>query len=59
MQVEPWHLLRRAVLSNVVSPGPYLFWGTIHGPLVLEGAQRFGWGVAVRSSSTSKLRVLA
>jgi threonine/homoserine/homoserine lactone efflux protein len=47
MQVEPWHLLRRAVLSNVVSPGPYLFWGTIHGPLVLEGAQRFGWGVAL------------
>ena len=46
-QVEPWHLLRRAVLSSVVSPGPYLFWGTIHGPLVLEGAQRFGWGVAL------------
>lgn len=44
---EPWHLLRRAVLSNVFSPGPYLFWGTIHGPLVLEGAERFGWGVAL------------
>jgi threonine/homoserine/homoserine lactone efflux protein len=46
-QVEPWHLLRRAVLSNLVSPSPYLFWGTIHGPAVLEGAQRYGWGVAL------------
>lgn len=46
-RVESWHLLRRAILSNVVSPAPYLFWGTIHGPLVLEGAERFGWGVAL------------
>jgi threonine/homoserine/homoserine lactone efflux protein len=40
-------LLRRAVLSNLVSPGPYLFWGTIHGPAVLDAAEAQGWGVAL------------
>jgi threonine/homoserine/homoserine lactone efflux protein len=29
--------LLKAVLMNVVSPGPYLFWSLITGPILLEG----------------------
>lgn len=32
--------LRRAVLMNLLSPGPYLFWGLINGPLLLSAWQR-------------------
>lgn len=39
--------LLRGVLMNFVSPGPYLFWSTVNGPLLLEGLQQSIWyGIA-------------
>lgn len=29
-----WRLLRQTVLLNWTSPGPYIFWGTVNGPLL-------------------------
>jgi threonine/homoserine/homoserine lactone efflux protein len=38
--------LWRGVLVNATNPGPYIFWGTIQGPLLLEaGAQSPLWAV--------------
>ena len=31
------HGLLKAVMMNALSPGPYLFWGTIAGPVLLAG----------------------
>ncbi|MBN2193385.1 MAG: LysE family transporter [Polyangiaceae bacterium] len=39
--------LLRAVLVNVLAPGPYLFWGLVGGPMVLEAARQ---SVAAASS---------
>ena len=36
-------ILRRAVLMNFLSPGPYLFWGTINGRLLLQGLDQSIW----------------
>ncbi len=33
-------LLTRSVLINLLSPGPYIFWGTVNGPLLVEGLRR-------------------
>jgi len=30
-------VLTRAVLINFLSPGPYIFWGTVNGPLLMQG----------------------
>ncbi len=30
-------VLLRAVQMNYLSPGPYIFWGTINGPLLIQG----------------------
>ena len=30
-------LLVRAVLVNLLSPGPYIFWATVNGPLLVQG----------------------
>ncbi|NWF70561.1 MAG: LysE family transporter [Chloroflexi bacterium] len=35
--------LPRAVLMNFLSPGPYLFWTTINGPLLLQGLNQSLW----------------
>jgi len=32
----PSHGLRKAVLVNFLSPGPYLFWGLVNGPILLD-----------------------
>jgi threonine/homoserine/homoserine lactone efflux protein len=32
----PGQIFRKAMLMNVVSPGPYLFWTTVNGPLLLK-----------------------
>lgn len=32
-------LLTRAVLVNLLSPGPYIFWATVNGPLLVQGAR--------------------
>lgn len=36
----------KAVLTNLLNPHPYLFWGTVGGPLVAEAAQHSGLAVA-------------
>lgn len=33
----------RAALVNLLAPGPYLFWGLVAGPAVLEAARRSTW----------------
>jgi threonine/homoserine/homoserine lactone efflux protein len=30
-------LLTRAVMVNLLSPGPYIFWATVNGPLLVQG----------------------
>ena len=32
---SPWAALRQAVVINALSPGPWLFWSTVMGPLVV------------------------
>jgi threonine/homoserine/homoserine lactone efflux protein len=32
----PSHGLRKGVLVNFLSPGPYLFWGLVNGPILLD-----------------------
>ncbi len=40
-------VLTRAVMMNFLSPGPYVFWGTVNGPLLLEGLRESIWhGIA-------------
>lgn len=39
--------LRQAVMMNLLSPGPYLFWGTVNGPLLRDGLDQSLWhGIA-------------
>ncbi|MEP7290446.1 MAG: LysE family transporter [Chloroflexota bacterium] len=33
-------LLTRAVLVNLLSPGPYIFWATVNGPLLVQGLRQ-------------------
>jgi len=33
-------ILIRAVQVNFLSPGPYIFWGTINGPLLMQGLRQ-------------------
>lgn len=35
--LEPRQIITQAVLVNLFSPGPYLFWTTVNGPLLLGG----------------------
>jgi threonine/homoserine/homoserine lactone efflux protein len=45
--VSARQLLTRTVMINLLSPGPYIFWGTVNGPLLLEGlSQSVFHGVA-------------
>ncbi len=37
--VSPWRVLGTACAMNFVSPGPYLFWTTVTGPLLLEALE--------------------
>jgi threonine/homoserine/homoserine lactone efflux protein len=39
-QTTPLALLRRAVVVNILGPGPWVFWTTVHGPTVLSTAQQ-------------------
>ncbi len=37
----------RSLLINVLSPGPYIFWATVNGPLLIEGLRQSIWhGIA-------------
>lgn len=35
--LSPRQLLARGLAINILSPGPYIFWGTVNGPLLVEG----------------------
>jgi threonine/homoserine/homoserine lactone efflux protein len=35
--------LMQAVLVNALSPGPYIFWATINGPLLVSGLEQSVW----------------
>jgi threonine/homoserine/homoserine lactone efflux protein len=37
------HTLTQGLLMNWLSPGPYLFWGTINGPLLVQGLEQSAW----------------
>jgi threonine/homoserine/homoserine lactone efflux protein len=41
--LEPREILSRSLLINLASPGPYIFWGTVNGPLLLDGLQQSVW----------------
>ncbi len=34
------HGLVKAALTNALSPGPYLFWGMVTGPILLQGGAK-------------------
>lgn len=38
-----WQVLRRGMLMNLLSPGPYLFWGTVTGPLLISALKLSAW----------------
>lgn len=40
---RPLKVLGTAVMMNFLSPGPYLFWGVITGPLLLQALEQSGW----------------
>ncbi len=47
VESEEDHGLLKAVTMNLLSPGPYLFWGTIAGPALLAGwSQSPSYGLA-------------
>ena len=37
---NPGRILITGMMMNFVSPGPYLFWGTVNGPLLLEALEQ-------------------
>lgn len=38
--LEPRQILTQAMLVNLFSPGPYIFWTTVNGPILLQGLQQ-------------------
>jgi|GEM_PF-196162 len=41
--ISPWKVLLTAIAMNALSPGPYLFWSTITGPLLVEALEVSVW----------------
>jgi threonine/homoserine/homoserine lactone efflux protein len=37
--IAPWRVLGTASAMNLLSPGPYLFWATVNGPLLLQALE--------------------
>jgi len=45
--VFSWRTLSKAAMMNLISPGPYLYWGTVNGPLLRDGLDQSVWhGIA-------------
>jgi threonine/homoserine/homoserine lactone efflux protein len=42
-----WRVLGRAVVTNALSPHPYLFWAVVGAPLIVRGANATGPAGAV------------
>lgn len=40
---SPWRILGTAAAMNTLSPGPYLFWSTVTGPLLIEALDISIW----------------
>lgn len=45
--ISPQRVLGTSAAMNIFSPGPYLFWATINGPLLLQAIEQFGLAGAV------------
>jgi threonine/homoserine/homoserine lactone efflux protein len=43
---ETRKIFTRSLLMNLLNPNPYIFWGTVTGPLLLEALQVSGWHAA-------------
>lgn len=44
----PWAALRKAIVINAMGPGPWLFWSTVMGPLVVSSWRESpAYGIAV------------
>lgn len=41
--MPPGQILRRAILMNLLGPGPYVFWSSIHGPAVIRASTQSIW----------------
>lgn len=39
---QPWHVLRQAVMTNVLNPHPYLFWSTVGANMLARLTQSSG-----------------
>lgn len=44
LRLSPTRALRRAATINVLSPGPWIFWATVLGPLTIATSQRSAVG---------------
>jgi len=42
-QTSLWRIFVPALLMNIVSPGPWLFWATVNGPLLLAALEQSPW----------------
>ncbi|MCA9887642.1 MAG: LysE family transporter [Anaerolineae bacterium] len=42
-EVSVWRVFIPALLMNTVSPGPWLFWATVNGPLLLSALEQSPW----------------
>ncbi|MDX2140966.1 MAG: LysE family transporter [Chloroflexota bacterium] len=66
-------ILRQGIVMNILSPGPYIFWPTLHGPLVIDALKQspavaalyiaafyltFGIGIALIVFAFDRLRML-
>lgn len=40
---ERQRTLGQAMVMNVLSPGPYIFWGSVTGPLLVQGLEQSVW----------------
>jgi len=36
---QPWRIVWKGALMNLLSPGPYMFWGLVLGPILLQSWQ--------------------
>lgn len=45
--VSAWLILRKAVIMNFLNPNPYLFWGLVSGPILINALHQFAvYGLA-------------
>jgi threonine/homoserine/homoserine lactone efflux protein len=41
--LRPRDIVAQAILVNLTSPGPYIFWASVNGPKLLEGLEQSVW----------------